>query len=134
MSATVHPATLASQPVTATVKLLRCCLAWSGWPKTMLEFAEADVWRWVVYQPPQQLPAVDEEDPHVAPVRLGRAEITANKRAIDGYNQARNDATERADEFLLMSLGLIDPATAGGDQQSPASARMRARTAKPLAA
>lgn len=40
------------------------------------------------------------------------AEIVANKRAIDRHNQARNDATERTDEFLLMALGLVDPASA----------------------
>ncbi|MBI3348123.1 MAG: DUF4254 domain-containing protein [Burkholderiales bacterium] len=39
------------------------------------------------------------------------AEIVANKRAIDGHNQARNDAIERIDEFLLSALGLVDPAT-----------------------
>ena len=43
------------------------------------------------------------------------AEIVANKRAIDRFNQARNDATERTDEYLLLSLGLVDPASVSGD-------------------
>jgi hypothetical protein len=47
--------------------------------------------------------------------KVSDAEITANKRAIDKYNQARNDATERVDEFLLIALGLVDAASAGTD-------------------
>ena len=45
----------------------------------------------------------DEEDlarrRHVAD-----SEIASNKRAIDGYNQKRNDAIERIDEALLAAL------------------------------
>lgn len=60
------------------------------------------------------------------------AEIAANKRAIDGYNQARNDATERVDETLLLALGLIDATSACTDApqtQVPAGARLNSETA-----
>lgn len=39
------------------------------------------------------------------------AEIVANKRQIDAFNQARNNAIERMDEWLLLALDLVDPAT-----------------------
>lgn len=38
------------------------------------------------------------------------AEIVANKRAIDRYNQLRNDAIERIDETLLARLSKVEPA------------------------
>lgn len=37
------------------------------------------------------------------------ADIMANKRAIDAHNQARNDAIEKIDEYLLIALGLMSP-------------------------
>jgi len=46
----------------------------------------------------------DEED-LARRVDVGDAEIAANKRAIDGYNQRRNDAVEKIDEALLARLG-----------------------------
>ena len=45
----------------------------------------------------------DEED-LARRKQVGDAEIAANKRAIDGYNQKRNDAIERIDEHLLHAL------------------------------
>ena len=60
------------------------------------------------------------------------AEIVTNKRRIDGYNQARNDAIERIDEWLLLHLGLIDPDTAGSPQPvslAPDGARLNSETA-----
>ncbi|WP_290642253.1 DUF4254 domain-containing protein [Aquabacterium sp.] len=59
-------------------------------------------------------------------------EIALNKRAIDKYNQARNDATERVDEILLTELGLVDAASAQTDapiSKVPTGARLNSETA-----
>jgi len=59
-------------------------------------------------------------------------EIATNKRAIDRFNQARSDATERIDELLLLALGLVDRASARSDNprsQARVGARLNSETA-----
>ena len=63
---------------------------------------------------------------------INDSEIALNKRAIDKYNQARNDATERVDEVLLTELGLVDAASAQTDApvaKVPNGARLNSETA-----
>jgi Protein of unknown function (DUF4254) len=66
----------------------------------------SDIWRWVGENHRNNYLLWDQEDlarRNDAPA----SDIMANKRAIDGYNQARNDAIEKTDEYLLIALGLI---------------------------
>lgn len=68
--------------------------------------------------------------------QVSDSEIAANKRAIDRYNQARNDATERVDELLLLRLGLVDASSARSDTPrslAPSGARLNSETAGTIA-
>lgn len=47
--------------------------------------------------------------------------IAANKRAIDRFNQARNDAVERMDEIFTARVGQSAPATARLNSETPGS-------------
>lgn len=70
--------------------------------------AHAAVWQWVAENHRNNYLLWDQED--LARRRHAPAqEIMANKRAIDAYNQARNDAIEKTDEYLLIAVGLITP-------------------------
>jgi hypothetical protein len=123
---------LTQKPSGATaVEFHTSCFSHSGWPLSVPTIAESTVWHWIAQNHRNNSLLWDEED-LARRTKASDAEITANKRAIDKYNQARNDATERVDEFLLLHLGLIDAATIGTDQPrstTPADARLNSETA-----
>jgi hypothetical protein len=64
------------------------------------------LWHWVQLNHRHNSLLWAEED-LARRTRVADAEIAANKRAIDRYNQARNDAVERIDEIVLVALGLV---------------------------
>ncbi|HET9642703.1 MAG TPA: DUF4254 domain-containing protein [Burkholderiaceae bacterium] len=109
------------------------CLARTDWPQSTAAVDEQGkaVWRWIVANHRFNSLLWAEED-LARRTRVSDAEIAANKRAIDRYNQARNDATERIDELVLISLGLVDAASARTDSPVstvPEGARLNSETA-----
>ena len=125
------------------------CLGRAGWPgdeavvkaaadaaargdegRTVAE-ASALLWQWIATNHRYNCLLWAEED-LARRTRVSDSDIAANKRNIDGFNQARNDATERIDELLLVALGLVDRASAGNDApvSTPGrSARLNSETA-----
>ena len=85
----------------------------AGWPDDPPAPAPA-TWAWIAANHRFNSQLWAEED-LARRTTVAAAEIAANKRAIDGFNQARNDATERVDELLLIALGLVDEASARSD-------------------
>ena len=114
--------------------VIRChdtLLATAGWPTEQPLAPDGALWAWVQANHRNNSLLWAEED-LARRTTVAAAEIAANKRAIDGFNQARNDATERIDEILLLALGLVDAASARGDApvaQAPAGARLNSETA-----
>lgn len=84
------------------------CLTASNWGKILPARFETGVWSYIELNHRYNSLLWDEED-------LARrkdvpdSEIAANKRAIDSYNQKRNDAIENIDEILLQRLSIITP-------------------------
>jgi len=82
------------------------CLAAPGWARGGAQKFAAGVWNAIEDNHRCNCLLWDEED-------LARrksapdAEIANNKRAIDGFNQKRNDAIERIDEQLLAVLDAV---------------------------
>lgn len=103
-------------PSGATVAALHdACLARPGWPREQPpEAGGVALPDWIEHNHRFNSLLWAEED-LARRTRVADAEIAANKRAIDGFNQARNDATERVDELLLIALGLVDATSARTD-------------------
>ncbi|NDY93723.1 DUF4254 domain-containing protein [Ideonella livida] len=94
------------------------CLARADWPVSDAPLTEAGPEQglrfWILSNHRFNNLLWNEED-LARRTQVSAEEIAANKRAIDRYNQARNDATERVDELLLIALGLVEPESARTD-------------------
>ena len=106
-------------------------LAGPGWPAAQPPVPAEGLWAWI--QANHRNNSLLWADEDLARRTTGPdAAIAANKRSIDRYNQARNDATERVDELLLLALGLVDEASARSASpvsRVPPGARLNSETA-----
>ena len=82
------------------------CLANKEWPKQSPAQFGSGVWQAIELNHRFNCLLWDEED-LARRKNVPDSAIAANKRAIDGYNQKRNDAIERIDEVLLQSLAHV---------------------------
>ncbi len=115
----------------AVIDLHDSLLARADWPASAAAVPTEPLWHWVATNHRNNSLLWAEED-LARRTRVSDTDIALNKRAIDRYNQARNDATERVDEILLIALGLVDAESARSDaplSTAPASARLNSETA-----
>lgn len=91
----------------AVIRFHDVCLARPEWPgdeagaRALLPAGPlADAWGWVLVNHRFNCSLWNEED-LARRTQAADAEIAANKRHIDRFNQARNDAMERIDDALL---------------------------------
>ena len=82
-------------------------VATPGWTALAPAFGDG-AWQWIEANHRCNNLLWDEED-QARRRDVPDAAIAANKRAIDGYNQRRNDAIERIDEALLARLTDVAP-------------------------
>ncbi len=120
-------------PISAAdlIRLHDGLLAFAGWPADEPAPLDDGLWRWAQRNHRFNSQLWAEED-LARRTTVDAADIAANKRAIDGFNQSRNDATERIDELLLIALGLVDEASARTDSPLatvPDGARLNSETA-----
>jgi len=83
-------------------------VAEAGWAARAAVHADG-AWQWIEANHRFNNLLWDEED-QARRRDVPDSAIAANKRAIDGYNQKRNDAIERIDEALLVRLAGVVPA------------------------
>ncbi|MDO6388155.1 DUF4254 domain-containing protein [Uliginosibacterium sp. 31-12] len=96
------------------------CVANRSWAKSEpARFAEG-LWQFLELNHRFNNLLWDEED-LARRKDVADSEIAANKRAIDGYNQKRNDAIERMDEVFLSAL---PPAVTGSRLNSETAGSM----------
>lgn len=85
------------------------------WPSSEAEIGNAsNIWQWISENHRNNACLWAQED-LARRTKASDSQIAENKRAIDRFNQARNDATERIDELLLMALNLVDSDSARTD-------------------
>jgi hypothetical protein len=97
------------------------CLAEAEWPRRQPR-NDKGVWAWIEANHRNNSLLWAEED-LARRKNVADGEIAANKRAIDGFNQARNDAMERIDEEVLVGLGDVQRAP-GARQHSETAGMM----------
>ena len=85
------------------------CLKTSGWAKDRPAVYSEGVWQYIELNHRYNSLLWDEED-QARRTDVSDSEIAANKRAIDGYNQKRQDAIEKIDEQLLARIESVEPA------------------------
>ena len=83
-------------------------VAEAGWAARGAVAHANGAWQWIEANHRFNILLWDEED-QARRRDVPDSAIAANKRAIDGYNQKRNDAIERIDEALLVRLAGIVP-------------------------
>jgi len=94
------------------VSLHNQALGAPSWPEPARASATGGVWREIEANHRFNALLWDEED-QARRASVEASAIAANKRAIDRYNQARNDTIERIDEHLLAALASVLPAPGG---------------------
>lgn len=115
----------------AVIRLQDELLATPGWPRHETAVPEGGVW-WLIRTNHRFNSLLWDEEDLARRKHAPDAEIVANKRAIDSFNQARNDAVERIDELLLIALGLPEsgvPSGQHGTARVAQTARLNSETA-----